>query len=206
MVGKRFNIYLGVSGLLLLVMVLGWPASTGPSNGRRLIQYNIAVTPFGEYVVATDLPDGNLPLGWIGCQHRQHGQGLVCDRVFYHTWSLDFQWDTTPSSRELVNEARAAVVAQLVADGHGTTPGFSAQKLTAGDYRVRTHSVLGYVIDGVACILLLGVGVLWVQGLVWASRADARDAMARLRHVCLNCGYDTRGLRSTKCPECGERV
>ncbi len=203
MVGNRSVTYLVWSALMLLVTLVAVPASAGRSRGPMRKWYSVAMTHHGEYVVNPLTPEGMVDLGDAQVWCRRHGEGLVFDRVASESWSLQFSWDTTPSSQVLIDEARAAVVAQLVADGYGTSPGFSAEKLAAGDYSVSAHSLRGYVLDATAYLVLIGAGVAWVQGLLWAGRADARDARARLDHICINCGYDTRGLRSTKCPECG---
>lgn len=206
MCGNQSVTYLMVSGLIMLVIGVAWPAWSGRFRRPMPIMYSVSVTPAGEFIVQRDTPDGHAPLGMVFCRYRRVSEGLVAERVGGHSWSIEFYWNTTPSSQALIDEARAATVARLVADGYGAAPGFSAQKLAVGDYAVRTPRMRGLAIDGLAYIALLGVGVLWAQGLRWAWRADARHALVQRGEVCVRCGYDTRGLRSTKCPECGERV
>ncbi len=205
MSGNRVLYYLSVSGMTILVIVMLWAALSAMKRTKAPTVYVVARGSLGEYQVGTSTPDA-VKMGLVICSRQQVGVGLVFDRIVREQWSLQFLWDTTPNSQQMIDEARGAVVAQLVADGYGTSPGFSAQKLAAGDYSVSTHSLRGYVLDATAYLVLIGAGVAWVRGLLWAGRADARDARARLDHVCINCGYDARGLKTTICPECGERV
>lgn len=63
-------------------------------------------------------------------------------------------------------------------------------------------SIAGLLAPGVAGAVLGPLAMYWARN---DQRRTLRSELRRLAYpICLNCGYDMRGLPHDRCPECGE--
>ena len=68
---------------------------------------------------------------------------------------------------------------------------------------LRAYSDLGLLLGGI------GPPLLWILSTAWIWRESDEERIKRVLAaggptvVCPDCGYDLRGLRATRCPECG---
>lgn len=79
-------------------------------------------------------------------------------------------------------------------------------RLAAADYVSTNHYARGYILDGLVLLIVLGLIGAWLVTLLRAIRLDTRDRRLRQGGHCASCNYDVRGLATSVCPECGDRL
>lgn len=200
-----YNIFL--TFVLLVCVGVLWP---GIAKRGSVFQFSYSiVTDGGGAIAATrTLEASHTEIGQANFAYAVTRDGLIFDRATNRLFRVDFSWNDPALAQRpnLEAQARAAVVSQLMAEGRGGLPEFSALRLTLSDFRTTKHHPLGYALDALVYLALTALLVGWILLLRNANRLDARDRRVSKQHACFNCGYDTRGLKSTVCPECGERL
>ncbi len=137
--------------------------------------------------------------------HSSHGRGMLASRSTraHHQVQLAFEDPWHSVNDEIVAAVRARFVGQLAALNRN---GIAYSRLAAGNYTSTTHHAAGYILDGHFLLGVLGLMVVWLVTVPRAIRSVVRDRRLRRGGHCASCNYDVRGLATSVCPECGDRL